>query len=152
MPRFLATALISGLVLLLGACTPTTTSGSAAPSPAPVQPVPGRPVSKTIRLSQEANGAVVDLRVGDTLDLSLPGNPSTGFSWSPDVPLVGSVLEPLGSPGFRPSGTGLGAGGEVTLRYRAATPGQFRLSLSYGRPFAALPPNPQTFAVFLFVR
>jgi predicted secreted protein len=62
------------------------------------------------------------------------------------------VLEQLGEPGFRPSSSGFGAGGEVILRYRAAAPGQFMLSLTYGRPFEALPPNPETFDLFVFVQ
>ncbi|WP_019588104.1 protease inhibitor I42 family protein [Deinococcus apachensis] len=143
-----------GTALLLSACTPAVMSGRAVSSanvqPTPV-PVPLRPVPKTIRLGQEANGSIVDLRVGDTLELSLPGNPSTGYGWSLNTPL-GLVLEQLGDAGFRPSSTGLGAGGEVILRYRAVSAGQFLLSLTYGRPFEALPPNPETFDLFVFVR
>ncbi|WP_019586215.1 protease inhibitor I42 family protein [Deinococcus apachensis] len=139
---------VLGLALLLGACAPVAGPGGTAP-PAPA--VPTRPVPKTIRLDQAANGSIVDLRVGDTLELSLPGNPSTGYAWSPNLTL-GTVVQPLGGPGFRPSGTGLGAAGEVILRYRAVQAGQFLLSLTYGRSFEPLPPNPPTFQVFLFVR
>ncbi|GMA14168.1 hypothetical protein E5F05_02950 (plasmid) [Deinococcus metallilatus] len=148
--KLLLAPTVLGLLLLLGACAPAATSGGTA-SPASVQPAPSRFVPKTIRLDQEADGSIVDLRVGDTLELSLPGNPSTGYSWSLSLPL-GPGLEQLGAAGFRPSSTGLGAGGAVVLRYRAAAPGQFPLSLTYSRPFEALPPNPQTFELFVFVR
>lgn len=48
----------------------------------------------------------------------LPANPSTGFSWQSDFP-VWPVLEALGEPQFRADSGLIGAGGRLTLRYRA---------------------------------
>lgn len=142
---------LPGIALLLAACAPLASADTPATALAPPEPPHVRPLPQTIRLRQEANGSVADLRVGDTLELNLPGNPSTGYAWSPTRPR-GPGVEPLGAPGFRPSSAGMGGGGDVILRYRAVSPGQFPLSLTYRRSFEAPPPTAQTFEVLLSVR
>jgi inhibitor of cysteine peptidase len=87
-----------------------------------------------IRLAEQDNGRAVKLETGDLLELSLEGNPSTGYSW-----LVGcidlQVLTPAGETKFEPHKTGKGTPGIVVLRFKAVRDGKTALKLVYRRPF-----------------
>ena len=93
----------------------------------------------------------VDVRVGELVEISLPGNLTTGYSWvlrPVDPALLGSV----GEIKYRSQGKGLGAGGRFTLRLKAKTPGETRVELVYRRPFdpQGTPPASE-FRVFIKV-
>lgn len=81
--------------------------------------------SATRTVTAGQSGTSIDLRVGDTLLITLDGNPSTGFDWAP-VGSVSPVLD-LAERTFTPSGTALGASGTVTFRFSAAAPGTIHL-------------------------
>lgn len=108
---------------LLSGCIPTTQS---QPSPTPSSP------PQTIGVSEAGDGSSVSLCQGDTLEVELPANPSTGYSWQSDFPLW-PVLEALGEPQFSPDSGAIGAGGRLKLRYRATQVGQTQLVLLYRR-------------------
>lgn len=123
--------IMAGVVLsaaLLSAC-------GADPSPA-----------ATRRLTEADAGSSVALRVGDTLEVTLPGNPTTGYQWA-----VGAgdaaILQLRGEPEFVAAGEALGSGGSVTLRFAAIGPGDLQLQLVYRRPFEPDAPPERTFAV-----
>lgn len=90
--------------------------------------------TKTIGASDA--GKTVSLAVGDTLEVTLEGNPSTGYSWE-TVSLDTSILKQVGEPAFTPSSTMVGASGQVTLRFEAAGSGQTTLHLVYHRSWEA---------------
>jgi inhibitor of cysteine peptidase len=89
---------------------------------------------QTVALGEAQSGAQVALQVGDTLEISLESNPSTGYRWS-RAPLDGAALQPLGDAEFRPGGAALGAAGTETYRFAAVETGRATLSLIYSRPF-----------------
>lgn len=90
---------------------------------------------RTVTVGEAQNGQMVDLRLGDTLAVSLPANPSTGYSWEV-VESPEPVLVPTGSWEFVHGRTDVvGAPGIGTLRLRAATPGAVALRLGYRRPW-----------------
>lgn len=101
-------------------------------------------MASTHRLTEADSGRAVDLKVGDRLEIALPGNPTTGFQWE-----VGSVdravLRPIGEPQFERSSDALGAGGTVTLRFEAVAPGAASLQLVYRRPFEKDTPPARAF-------
>lgn len=105
---------------------------------------------QTVRLSADDNGKTVNLNKGDSLEVILPGNPSTGFTWVSTAPLE-PVLQALGTAQFEADSTAIGAGGKLTLRYQAAQAGQTQLALAYQRTFENLPPA-QTFSVSVVVK
>lgn len=104
----------------------------------------------TRRLTEADAGSSVALRVGDTLEVTLPGNPTTGYQWA-----VGAgdeaILQLRGEPEFVASGDALGGGGSVTLRFEAVGAGELQLELVYRRSFEADAPPEQTFAVSVSV-
>ncbi len=88
--------------------------------------------SKTVSLTAVEAGKTVELNIGDTLQISLEGNPGTGYSWiaSPQDP---TLLEAVGEPEFKASSDLLGAPGMVTMKYKAIAQGQAALRLEYRR-------------------
>ena len=105
----------------------------------------------TIQLTEADAGRLVELRVGDILEVILPGNPTTGFQW--EVSEINSaILEPIGEPKFEPSSNAVGSGGNVTLRFEAVGAGQTELKLIHHRPFEENVPPIQTFEVTITVR
>ena len=105
----------------------------------------------TIQLTEADAGRLVELRVGDILEVILPGNPTTGFQW--EVSEINSaILETIGEPKFEPSSNAVGSGGNVTLRFEAVGTGQTELKLIHHRPFEENIPPMQTFEVTITVR
>lgn len=124
---------------LLAGCIPNQPS-TMNPSSAP----------QTLRLNSSDNGKTVSLSKGDILEVVLPANPSTGFTWVSTVPLE-PVLQVMGIAQFEADSAAIGAGGKLTLRYQAAQVGQTQLALAYRRTFENLPPA-QTFGVSVVVK
>ena len=90
------------------------------------------PRSEVLRFNDRA---AVPLRVGDTLDIALASNPTTGYSWS--VADSGEVaLRALGK-GYRPDATSVpppsGSGGVQTWLYVASARGAQVLRFVYAR-------------------
>ena len=139
MPKLIRWIVMSTVGLMLVGCVPTNQNPPTPQGPA-----------QTIRLNQNDDGSSVSLRVGDTLEVDLPANPSTGFGWQSSFPMF-PVLEALGQPEFIPDSGAIGAGGRVKLRYQASLSGTVQLSLVYRRSFENQPPA-GTFGVKVTVR
>jgi inhibitor of cysteine peptidase len=87
-----------------------------------------------MRVTVADSGRPVSLKLGDTLEVRLNSNPSTGFSWSV-VSVNHPVLERV-SNDFRPSGDSNvpGAGGTDIWLFKAVKTGKQSLRLVYRRP------------------
>lgn len=86
----------------------------------------------TVTLTPADFGATVLLRTGQTLELALPDNPTTGYSWHRSWTPEG--LLSLRSDDFVADSTGQdGAGGTRRYAFEALAPGQAVLTLQYGR-------------------
>ena len=111
-------------------------------------PTPAAPIQS---LTEADAGRSIELRAGDALEVTLPGNASTGFQW--EVKSVDtSILKPGGEPEFKASSNALGSSGQFTLRFGAVAPGQTQLQLIYHRPFEKDTPPAQTFEVTVTVK
>ena len=88
--------------------------------------------NKTKMIGSNDAGKMVTLKVGDTLEVTLEGNPTTGYNWEADS-LDTTILKQVGEPAFTPASTAIGSGGQVTLRFEAAGSGQTTLKLIYHR-------------------
>jgi inhibitor of cysteine peptidase len=104
----------------------------------------------TVEVSYADAGSTLQLHAGDTLLVTLEGNPSTGYAWE-IAPGDTGVLKPAGEPQFLPESTALGSAGRVTLRFEAVAAGRTALSLVYRRPFEKDAPPLKTFEVTLEV-
>jgi len=85
-------------------------------------------------LTSDDDGSTVKLTVGETLDVELPGNPTTGFEWTEDDPLP-TVLESLSSEYAQDDADSemVGVGGTYTFHYEVAEEGEGVLALTEAR-------------------
>jgi inhibitor of cysteine peptidase len=87
-----------------------------------------------VELGMLGQSAGVQLRVGDTLRVVLPANPSTGYSWIVAAKDAG-ILEATNSQNKPASQQRVGAPGSQTWSFTAKAPGQNHLTLNYARPW-----------------
>ena len=80
-------------------------------------------------LTEQNDNATVTARVGETIEVSLAENPSTGYRW--ELAAVDSSVASAEGSRFSPAGGGIGAGGtrHMTFRVRAAGTGRIELVL-----------------------
>jgi inhibitor of cysteine peptidase len=104
-----------------------------------------------VTLTEEDAGSTVELRVGDTMEVVLDGNPTTGFSWE-TAAIDESVLKQLGETGFEPHSSLIGSGGKFTFRFQAVASGQTLLRLVYHRSWETEVPPEKTFQVTVVVQ
>ncbi|PWB76193.1 MAG: hypothetical protein C3F07_03905 [Anaerolineales bacterium] len=107
--------------------------------------------ANTITLSEQDAGKTVELKTGDTLVVSLEGNPTTGFNWIPAAqdPML---LEQAGDAEFIPANDQLGSPGKILLKFNATTKGQTNLHLDYKRSFEENVSPEKTFDVTVIVK
>ncbi|MFJ4067566.1 protease inhibitor I42 family protein [Pseudomonas sp. NPDC089996] len=86
------------------------------------------------------------LHVGQSLTLTLPSNPTTGYRWLVQNP-ASNVLQSLGPEVYSaPEDVGIvGSSGISTWRYQARTAGEGHLVLVYQQPWAPEVRPVQTF-------
>ncbi len=144
-------SLLTAGILILSACAPIPASAAdptreLAPTGTPAcQPCPATPPVSTAEatiqpapavriLSEQDEGSVVHLQLGELLVVALEGNPSTGFSWEV-TPAEQAVVAQQGEPEFSAESGLLGSGGKISLTFKAVAEGQQALILAYRRPF-----------------
>jgi inhibitor of cysteine peptidase len=106
---------------------------------------------RTVSIDDVDNGRTVDVNTGDTLKISLAGNPTTGYNWYA-TSLDTTVLQQVGEPGFKASSNAIGAGGVITLSFQALKAGQIPLTLEYKRIWETGIPALQTYNVIVVVK
>ncbi len=95
-------------------------------------------------LDESSNGDMVVMVEGQSLELSLASNPSTGFSWQYFPELDNSVLKETGHEYRGGESNLIGAGGREYWIFEAVRAGSATLSLAYMRPWESRMPE-QTF-------
>ena len=107
---------------------------------------------KAVQLTDVDNNKDITLDAGDQLIITLPGNPTTGYNWevkSVDAAILGVV----GEPQFVSDNTNLvGAGGQLSLTFKALKAGSTTLELVYHRPWETDVAPLQTFTIQVTVK
>ena len=109
--------------------------------------------SGTVQLGEADNGRALTVAKGGTVVVSLPSNPSTGFSWAMTGPAP-AELEQQGEPKYLPpvaTTPAVGAGGTEVFTFKAKATGTATLELGYARPFEKGVPPAKTFKVTVTV-
>jgi inhibitor of cysteine peptidase len=106
---------------------------------------------KPLMLTENNNGQRIDINTGQQLVVSLAGNPTTGYTWEIDS-MNETVLKQIGEPEFEASSAALGAGGVMTLQFKAISEGDTKLKLVYHRPWEQGEPPEKTFEVNIVVK
>lgn len=101
-----------------------------------VPPALSKPVPSEVHINEQRNGGSVRMTTGQLLVLTLPSNPSTGYTWE-ITGLKPGLLQELGPPETaRRSGQPMpGEPGTITYRFRAIGEGSDTLQLSRRRSF-----------------
>lgn len=107
--------------------------------------------SNDVKLDAGENGSQVELNAGQTLIVSLEGNPTTGYTWEA-AELDEQVLQQVGETEFKPDSDAIGAGGVQTLRFETMNSGQTTLKLVYHRPWEEDVEPAEIFSVQVVVR
>lgn len=103
-------------------------------------------------LTEADNGEIVAVeQVGEVVQVTLEGNPSTGYLWEVDA-VDETILQPVGEPEFRASSDRVGAGGLRILRFQAVAAGRTVMRLVYRRPWESDVEPLETFEVQIDVR
>ena len=125
------------IVVAIAALFAMTACGSSAPN--------------ELKLTKPDSGKTFDLAKGGTLEVTLEGNPTTGYLWGL---LAGNdaVLKPASDYTFKADNPNLvGAGGKFTFKFQAVGVGSAPLKFGYQRPWEQVPPA-ETFAVTINVK
>lgn len=107
-------ALIAGLVLVSLVATAALAQTETGPK----------------QLTDKDAGKTVELAPGDTIQITLPGNATTGYTWG----IVGvdeKVLQQVGDWAYKPESDKVGAPGVFVLTFKALDPGTTDLALGY---------------------
>jgi putative hemolysin/predicted secreted protein len=112
-----------------------------------------QPTPSLTRLTANNSGSTLNLKVGDTLDIALVGNPSTGYTWE-IAPDSGTLLAQQGDLEFKADNTTpgfAGSPGMMTFHFKAVQAGNADFKLIYHRPFEPKEAPAKTFEIKLVV-
>jgi predicted secreted protein len=108
--------------------------------------------TSTLKLGQTDDGKTFSVKVGDTIQVVIPGNPTTGYEWTAALAdKDAALIQQLGEPQYAANNTDenlVGSGGIYTLTFKAVAKGQATLKLAYARSFESVQPV-QTFTATL---
>ena len=103
-----------------------------------------------VAVTHEQKGRVILVKVGDSIVLQLPENPTTGYSWAIDA--IDSKLLEAGAPAYHGEGASLGSGGAKTWTLKARAPGRTRVELKRWRHWEGDKSVVERFAVTLDIK
>jgi inhibitor of cysteine peptidase len=106
---------------------------------------------KNIKINADSNGQTISMNTGDTLTVSIEGNPTTGYTWELSE-VDQAILKSAGDPDFKSSSTLVGAGGTYTFKFDAIAAGTTTMKLKYWRSFEKDTPPINTFEVTVIVK
>ena len=106
-----------------------------------------------IEVGRTESGGTLSMAPGDILVVSLPSNPTTGYSWQV-IAVDATTLVQQGEPVYVQSpgaGGSVGAGGTEVFRFEAARAGTVTLTLGYLRPWEEGIPPVETFTIAVVI-
>jgi inhibitor of cysteine peptidase len=86
------------------------------------------------KLNKSFHGQQVIVKPQMEFEISLPANPSTGFTWTV-VDSQNSIVRQVDDVKFNAESAKMGASGEQVFRFIASQPGKTQLKLVYHRPW-----------------
>jgi len=105
-----------------------------------------------ISIDQSYNNKEYTTKVGGSINLSLPGNPTTGFSWTLAEPGDSSLLK-LAGEGYQAGSDSrlVGQSGSAWWKFTALKAGTTKIKLVYARPWESVQPA-QTFELTIIIK
>ena len=102
-----------------------------------------------VAVTESDNGKTITVAKDAKLAITLPGNPTTGYSWKV-TGREGDAITPVGHPQYQqsPAAAGMvGTGGQFVFQFAAVKPGTTKLTLAYARPWEKDTPPAKTFTL-----
>jgi inhibitor of cysteine peptidase len=112
--------------------------------------VPSQGAGQTVVIHQDQEGEVVKIPNKSTFTVSLPGNPTTGYSWEVSEG-DDQILQQDGEWSFTADSKKIGAPGMFSLPFKTAGAGKTTLKLIYHRSFEKDVAPLNTFTVTILV-
>jgi predicted secreted protein len=104
-------------------------------------------------ITEKDNEKLVNLSIGDKLQIKLSGNYTTGFQWEVINGYDDDVIEQEGKGEYQPEKTDrIGAGGIATFTFKAIGTGKTDLNLEYKRPWEKNGDVPEDFEITVVVK
>ncbi len=104
-----------------------------------------------VKLTEQDASRTIEMRVGELLEVTLKGNPTTGYMW--DVESVDpNILKPADQLEFQADSKLIGSPGKLTLRFEATHAGRTPLKLIYHRPWEKNVESIDTFEVTVAIK
>jgi inhibitor of cysteine peptidase len=105
---------------------------------------------KTTKLDSEMNGQTITVKTGETIELKLAGNPTTGFDWIVQN-LDTTILSQSGEYSYKSDSNLVGSGGVMTFKFKAEAAGTTTLTLYYMRAWEKDVEPAQVYSVTVIV-
>ncbi len=138
----------------LAACIPAiaTVAGAGNRDREPAPTVQGTPTTMTAPpcIDDASNGQEREFALGQTFEICLPENPTTGYRWQLDS--AAAPIVALESDRFEPPDGPPGQGGRHHWQFRATQVGAAAIELAYRRAWANDGPPAKTFTLRIRVR
>ena len=100
-------------------------------------------------VTESDNEKKISLHLGDTVNIVLEGNPTTGFTWEVTSSNT-SILKEVKTT-YKSASTLIGAGGLFLFTFQAVAEGNADLQCIYRRPWETDSPPAKTFSVTLCI-
>lgn len=107
--------------------------------------------SAPIELGDTDDDSAVDLTVGQSVEITLETNPTTGYEWAVDGDVPTTLVQD-GPPAYVSETSALGAGGTEKWVFSGRAPGTETLRLKYWRSFEPTVTPIRTFEIDVTVR
>lgn len=136
-------ALLAMAALLATGCASSSTDEAALPA--------GVRENGVLLLTRNDNNRSAEIRVGERIEVQLPENPTTGFTWAIDE--TDRERLTLEGTDYTPPEVGMiGARGQRTFTFTARQPGDVALKLKYWRLWEGDSSVAERFTVTLRIR
>ena len=105
---------------------------------------------EALKLYENDSGKTVEIRIGDELEVVLPGNPTTGYVW--EVSSLDSHVLWQTKADFFADNKAIGAGGIKIIKFHAIATGISPLKLIFHRTFEQNIPPLKTFEATVIIK
>ena len=109
------------------------------------------PHDESLTITENDQGKTIEIQKGSLLNVELEGNPTTGYIWEV-APGSTKILLQTDEPTFTNSSDALGAGGTITIKFKAQETGEGILKLIYHRPWEENVSPERAFSVKIIIK
>ena len=107
--------------------------------------------AEKISLKESAHQHIIKMKTGDNLEITLEGNPTTGYIWE-KTEGDNTILSPQGDYKYVPAKPSVCSGGKFVFTFLGKAPGKTKLHVIYHRTFEKNVAPVKSFEVTVIVK